>query len=487
MGMNQPRRIFKSTVTLSVSDAAQRAGSILLALAIARMSNAGGLGVYFTAVAYYGLIGIAAGLGAKSYVVREIAKNLSKTGYYFIHLGVMGVLVSLLVVGLVLAALPYLGYSAELATGICVIAVAVPAGVVKTLQRAVFIAHQKVAFVAYTTMAVTAVNVGASVYLMVQGYGVVSLLAVLVVLEYVCVAVYFYLIHRYLAPLSWRFRFAGGLKLLGEMKSFAALSILGALFNRPEVILISLLWSETEVGLYVAALKIVNLCHFLPEIYMTNVFPVLSRSYQESAQKFRFIQDKSIKYLLIISLPLTVGTVVVAQPIIELLYGPGFGASVLPLQILVWALPIQALMAVLWRVLAARNQQNLDLRARVVSIVVRLGGGYLLIASLASVGAAVGVVASLVFNTFLLVRYVNLEGAGLRFSQLGWRCAAAAAGMGVVAWALSRQLQLWAVVPVAVAVYGVLSVVLKVFSSEDLALFRRVREPAVLDSDGPGG
>ncbi len=481
--MNQPQRIFKSTVALTAADLAERAGNILLAFVIARMTHAGGLGIYFGAIAFFGLIAAGGGLGATSFLVREVAKNPSKTGYYVTHLSVMGTAVSLLIAALFLAALPHLGFSAELTTAIGVVIVAVPAAVVKTLQRAVFIAHQRVTFVTYTVIASTLVNFSVCIYLLVQGYGIVSLLATLVILEYASVAVYFYLINRFIAPLSWRFGLTNCIRLLGEIKSFAALSVLGALFTRPEVILLSFLRDEVEVGLYIAALKVVNLCYFLPGVYMTNVFPVLSRSYHESAQKFRFIQDTSIKYLLVVSLPLTVGTVVVAEPIIDLLYGPGFETSVLLLQILMWSLPIQAMTAVLWRVLAARNQQSLDLRARAVGIIVRLGGGYLLISSLASLGASMSVLAGLLVNGLLLVHYVNREGARLQFSRLGWRCALAAMGMGVVAWTLAYKLQLWAVVPLAVAVYAALAVVFRVFSPEDVALFRKTWEPAMIDRD----
>ncbi len=481
--MNQPQRIFKSTVALTAADLSQRTSNILLAFVIARMTHAGGLGIYFGAIAFYGLIAVGGGLGATSFLVREVAKNPSKTSYYVTHLSVMGIAASLLIAAIFLAVLPYLGFSAELAGAISVALVAVPAAVVKILQRAVFIAHQRVGFVTYTVIASTLVNFSVCVYLLVQGYSIVSLVATLVILEYASVAVYFYLIDRFIAPLSWQFSFTDGIRLLGEIKSFAALSVLAALFARPEVILISLLRDEVELGFYIAALKIVSLCYFVPGIYMTNVFPVLSRSYHESTRKFQFIQDKSIKYLLVASLPLTVGTVVVAEPMIDLLYGPGFETSVLLLQILIWSLPIQAVTAVLWRVLAARNQQSLDLRARAISIVVRLGGGYLLISLLASFGASISVLAGLFVNGLLLVHFVNREGARLQFLQLGWRCALAATGMGVVTWTFADKLQLWAVVPLAVAVYAALAVALRVFSPEDFALFRKTWEPAIIDRD----
>jgi O-antigen/teichoic acid export membrane protein len=443
------------------------------------MTDAGGLGVYSSAIAYYSLIALGGSLGATSYVVREIAQDHSRTNHLLTHLSVLGSLVAVLATVVLSLIVTHVGYSADLAIAICVILLATPAAVVKGLQRAVFIAHQKVGHVARVEMLGALCELSISLYLLTQGHSIVSLLVALVIQEYVWAAVYFFLIHRFIAPLSWHLRLVSALKLLVDIKSFAALSILGILFSRPEVILISLLCGEVEVGIYVAALKIVSLWEFVPQVLMTNVFPVLSRSYQESAEKFWFIQSKSIKYLLAVALPLAAGTVVVAGPMIRLLYGPGFDASVVILQILVWTAPLHALMAVLWRVLAAANQQRLDLRARVICLVGRLGGGYLLISAFASLGAAIIVPVSLLVNSLLLVHYVNRQGVRLQLPRLAGRCVLATAGMGLLASGLSDSLQLWALIPLAAAVYALLLVALKVFTPQDLMLFRKVWAPAV--------
>jgi len=479
--MNQARQILKNTVVLTVSDLADRTGNAFLALFISRILHATGLGVYSVALAYYGLIARAGAMGASNFLVREIGKDRSRTNRYVTHLNAAGTVASVVIMAVFLVVLPYLRYSAELSTSMRVIILAIIPGTLKTIQRAVFIAHQRVEFVTYTTLVSRILSVSASLWLLTHGYGVVGLVVVFVIEQYLVVICYFYFINRFIAALHWEFEFSFALVLIREMKTFAALSILAGLFAQPEVILLSLVSDEAEVGFYSAALKVVNLCHFLPQIAMTNVFPVLSHSYHLADRKFRIIQEKSIKYLLAISLPLTAGTIAASESIIDLLYGPGFGPSVAALQVLAWGIPLSALISVFWRVLAARNQQGLDLRARIITIFARMGSGCLLISPLASLGAAMSTTASLLLNALLLARYVNQDGTRLRLLRLGWRCALAAVGMGVVAWSFSHQLQLWALVPLAAALYVLLVLLLKVFSRDDFALFRKLWQPGTAE------
>ncbi len=166
-----------------------------------------------------------------------------------------------------------------------------------------------------------------------------------------------------------------------------------------------------------------------------------------------------------------------ARPIVYLFNGPGFDAAVPILRVLAWSLLLNALNAVLWRVLAARNQQHLDLRTRIVTIVVRLGGSYVFIVALAAYGAAVATVLSLVLNVLMLLYYVNQGAFKLQLVRIGWRSALASAVMGIAVWWVVPSLSLLALIPIAGCVYLGLVYLLNIFSAEDIALFRQVLRP----------
>jgi len=481
--MNQPRQIFKNTVAQTISDLIARGSSILLSFLIARTLHAAGMGIYSTVIAYFGLINEATNMGAVTFLVREIAKNPSKANRYVVHFSVVGTVVSAVVLVLLWVILPYLGYSADLTTSMYIIALAIIPGTLNAVQQSVFVAFQRVEFMTYTTLVSATITIGVSTGLLMYSYGVVGLVVTFVIVQYLVMAVYFFFINRYIVPVRWEFEFSFAIRLIREIKTFAALSVLGGLLAQPEIIILSLVASEEQVGFYSAALKVSNLWLFISQIYMNNVYPVLSRSYYLEDRKFRIIQDKSIKYLLAVSLPLTVGIIATAKPIVNLLYGPGFEPSVLQLQLLACSIPLFFLSAVFWRVLVARGEQDLVLRVRIVTLFTRLGGSYLLTAPLASLGTALSGLANSLFNTVLLGFYVRRRGSPLHLLSLGWRFVLASSVMGALTWALGHQLQLWVLVPLAGVTYTVLVFLLRAFSPDDLALFRRIWQPKV---DGTG-
>src|SRR2546422_11363005 len=105
---------------------------------------------------------------------------------------------------------------------------------------------------------------------------------------------------------------------------------------------------------------------------MTNVYPVLSHAeHVADRNTSRIVLEKSIKYLLAISLPLTAGVIVAARPILTIVYGAGFEPSVQPLRIMTWCVALWSLTSVLWRLLAACNQQHLFLSPQVWRTVAR--------------------------------------------------------------------------------------------------------------------
>jgi O-antigen/teichoic acid export membrane protein len=472
--MVEAREIFKNTAALAAAIVIERASSVFLTLLISRTLYASGLGIYSATLAIYALIANTVEMGSTSFVVREIAQDRSRTNQYVVHLGLMAIVVGTLAILLGVLILPHLGYSAELAMSVSVVVFAVIPGTLNTIQEAVFVAHRRVHFQTYTTLVAALLNTALSLSLLAQGHGIVSLVIAFVATKCLTTISYFFFLSRYVVRLRWEFSWSSSLTLLRKVKMFAASSMLGGLFARPEIIILTFVRGEAHTGYYSAALKLVDLCYLLPDTYMTNVFPALSRSYRHGARKCQNIQKKSVKYLLALSLPVAAAMTVGAEPIIQLLYGPGFQSSVLALRILAWNLPLYCLNGLLWRVLVARGEQSSNVRVQVITACTRLASGYALISAFGYLGAALTTIANLLLHNCLLSLYIKSDGTHLHIVLLGWRFGAIALIMGLVMYALIGQLELWILAPVAAVVYVSLTLLFKAFSREDLDLFWRV-------------
>jgi O-antigen/teichoic acid export membrane protein len=467
--------ILKNTAALGAARVVERSSTVLLSFFVARSLGAAGLGIYSAAMVFFGLISVAAEMGSTNYLVREIAKDRSRTSPYVIHLGLMTIFISLLAIGISWLVVPHLGYSPALAASVYVVILGAIPGTLKAIQEAVFIAHQKVEFITYSTTISAIVYVSLALYCLRRGYGVVSLVASFAIVQYVVALVYFLFLNRFVARLRCKLSLQFALQMIREIRVFAASSLIAAVAARPEIIILTLFKNDAQIGFYSAALRIVDVWQLVPQTYMTNVYPVLSHAeHVADRNTSRIVLEKSIKYLLAISLPLTAGVIVAARPILTIVYGAGFEPSVQPLRMMAWCVALSSLTSVLWRLLAARNQQHLLLRAQVWVTVARVAGGYGFIAWLGVVGAAISTTLSMLVQNLFMEYYVRRDGTRLGVVRLSWRLCIAALGMGLIAGLVVNLLSFWMVVLVAMTFYGALMVLLRAVSFEEVASLRKI-------------
>lgn len=471
---NQPRLIFKNTAALALSRSIDGVITVVLSFFVARRLGAAGLGIYSASIVFYGLIALAAEMGSTNFLMREIARDRSRTNEYLTHLGTMALCGSVIVMAAARFIVPYLGYGPELRACVYVVICATIPGVWRTMQEAVFVAHQRVEFVTYSTLCSAVVNLCTVLLLLKKGFGIVSLVIAFATVQYVVSICYFLFINCCIQRLHWHLHFSTALQLIKGIRAFAGSSILGGLCARPEVFILSLFRNDAQIGFYSAALRLVSVWAVIPQTFMTNVYPVLANAENEGDRdRSQRILNKSLKYLLASSLPLCFGIFAAAGPIMRVLYGPAFAPSVTSLQIMVWTIPLSFISSVLWRLLAARGEQHLVLRAQVVTAIVRLAGGYALIASFAAMGAALSTTLSLTAQNLLLEVYVRRNGTRLQMFRRNWRLFASVLIMGAGTAIFSNRLHIWSLIPLAAVLYVSAALLLKACTAEDVALFRQ--------------
>jgi O-antigen/teichoic acid export membrane protein len=468
-------QVMRNTVALVVARLTERVATLVLALRIAKSLGAEGLGEYSIAMAFYGAISLVGESGTTMYLIREIANEPSRTGVYVVHLAALAVAVSsVLTVGALLI-VPHLGYSHEVATAVSIVVLALLGRTLNSVQEAAFIAHGRTELETITTLVTTSSYVGLSIWLLHTGHGITSLLTSYVAMEYLATAAYFVLISRCITPLPLRFEWPLARQLALEIKSFAGSSALAALLSRPEIIILSLLAGAREVGYYGAAVRVAEVWLFVPQVFMNNIYPLLSRSFHVGDGRFYAIQRRAMRAVLAYTLPLSGGLLAAAPQIVPALFGDKFEPAVGLLRVLGLNITFYALSSIFWRSLAARGRQDLVLRVQLVMILGRVGGGVALVAAFGAIGAAWTASASSVLSFALLAAATRGTGVGTPSPLVAWRFGISAAAMALTIVLLAPSISLLAVVPLAAIVYGGATLLLRAFTSDDLALLRRQR------------
>lgn len=117
----------------------------------------------------------------------------------------------------------------------------------------------------------------------------------------------------------------------------AITQVLGVIYYRIDVIMLSLMKTFSDVGLYAAAYKITEAMNIIPLAIGQSIFPLMSKYHLTSKESLAELYERSILIVMIIGLPIAIGTTVLSEKIILLIYGQKFLFSATALSILVWA------------------------------------------------------------------------------------------------------------------------------------------------------
>jgi O-antigen/teichoic acid export membrane protein len=466
-------RIFKNTLALTIASAGQMVGNVVLFFYLSRLLQAEGLGIYSTIIAVFHTVILGCAV-VNPFIPRELSKDLSKTNKYLIHGSLISLAIAIiLTVGLDLV-VPLLDYLPQTKLGLYIISIAILPEALNVVLFTIFISHQKANYISATSVFIILGRIAISLLALRSGLGVISLVVVYALFSYISLLLNFILLKRNVHSPYWEFEFPFLSKMLVELKYFTGTTGLNMLFSQSEVIILSLIGGETQVGFYNASLKLVTIWAMLPSSYATAFFPVLSSTYEESRDKAEILQNRSLKYLLALAIPLAVGIFITADEVIPLFYGPGFEESIHTLQILAWYLPLAFINMILYRVLYVRGQQHIVFRVQLVSEIFQVGLALSLIPIMGSAGAAWALIGGNLLYNLLSIFFVQRDSVSFQLIKMSWRFILASIIMGVSVWLISVKVSLFITIAIAIAIYGGILWLTHAFSTDDLRLLRQM-------------
>lgn len=182
--------------------------------------------------------------------------------------------------------------------------------------------------------------------------------------------------------------------------------IMAMIYHNFDMIMLGFLKNEKSVGWYNAAYRIADTILTLPSIIIQVSFPTLAKSFLDKDQ-MRETAHSFIKTMFYLGVPIGFGGLIIASPLIYLLYGKDYYNSIIPLQILCWNVTIIFMNTSFNRTLTAWNKQRCVLKAISCGALVNLIGNILLIPKYDMIGASVATV--LAETTVLFYSFFELK------------------------------------------------------------------------------
>lgn len=477
-------RIVKNGIALIVARITVSLGTFLLVIFVSRSLDVEGFGIYSTVLTFYATLEIFASLGFTNYIPREVGRSPEHAGEYLSHSVIAAVGSGLLLLTLAHFITPYLGYNDITVAGIRISLLALVPAALISVSQSFLIAYEKAEYITLLNFFEVTTRVVSSIYLLYLGYGVLSVIMVFCLLRYISLGCYAFILLRQIGHLHWNFDYGFFRHFVKDLAVFSALIVAGGLFTTIDTLALSLIKNETAVGIYNAGARLVSVWSIIPASIMNAALPSLSRLYRNARGRFEMLVEKSLRYLSLVVFPLVIGTTVVADEIVTMLYGESFAETAVVLRLLIWSLIPLFLDDALWRVLLASDYETFTLRVTVINLLIMIVLCVILIPPLGYIGAGLVVNLVLLLEAGAYAAQVQMHVTKIRYHQVALKPLVASLAMGLVALVLKAYLPLAAVIFISVLIYCIAAFLLRATSfHEIISLWKQVRPETSYELD----
>ena len=140
---------------------------------------------------------------------------------------------------------------------------------------------------------------------------------------------------------------------------FAVTGGLGFLLTNADVLIISWLKTASDVGIYGAAIRIIQIFYLVPMIFQFSTLPLLARlAANRDTEKFRNALERVVSVIFVASIPLAIGGFVVGTEVMRLVFGAAYASGGLSLKILMLTMLVDFPAAVISNAIFAYDHQK---------------------------------------------------------------------------------------------------------------------------------
>ena len=381
------RTVAQNALILTTLKLVSPALSMLVIVALSRTLGSDGLGRYTLALTYLNFITTVTPFGLNALLMREGARDLARLPALFANSVTLTFGLSLASLPALVAISHLLGYDVTTRYTLYAIGLAVVPATLLVLFDGIFVSRQRTAFIGYYTAAEVAVRVGGAALSLFMGYGIMAVVAAQVAGQWAALLVAATLAAKLGAPLRPAVDRAVMRQLLRTGPTFLSISVFSALFWRIDVILLSSFGTLQQVGIYGAAYRIVDMIRLLPQTVCLSVYPLVSQAAAD-VSRLATIGRSTIRLLWMMSLPVVVGGMLVAEPLLVATVGEDFRGGGPVLSVLLWTVLPYTLIRYHAYVIQAVNRERVDLMLNVVMSAVAVLANVLLVPTYGALGAA---------------------------------------------------------------------------------------------------
>ncbi len=335
--MSTAQKIAKNTTALFSSQIISYTLLFFASIYMARYLGTEGFGILSLALAISGIYAIFADLGLNTFTVREVSKNKSLSDKYLANISMIKIFLAFLTIFVTYLTVTLVHYPLETSLVIYTVILSVILTSFTGVFNSIFQAHEKMEYQSVSNILNGAIMLGIVWFAVTNNLGLLTF-AIIYLISSIIILVYSIVVYLLKFHTS---KFEVDLKFwkptITEAWPFGLSGLFAMIFVWVDSFLLSIMVGNAPVGIYNAAYKIITVLLFIPVIFNTVIFPLMSKFSASKEDSLKNTLQKYFKLMLIVAIPMGVGITLLSDKIILLIYGPGYTGSIIALQILIWA------------------------------------------------------------------------------------------------------------------------------------------------------
>ena len=440
----------------------------LAAIAImARYLDQAGFGQYTTIITFLSFFGIMADFGLTLVTAQMVSEPEAGRAAVLNNLFSLRLVSAVIFLGLAPLAVLFFPYDAIVKLGVAVASLsfffaALNQILVGWFQKNLTMAVVSAAEVASRIILLAGVVLAASLNL-----GLLSIMVVTVLSSLISFLIHYWFSRRSI-KITWQIDLAVWRRIIDKAWPIGLTIFFNLIYLRADILILSLLKSQSDVGIYGATYKVIDVLTTLPFMFAGLVLPILTVAWtQGNAEKFNKMLQRSLDAMFILAIPLIAGAQITAQPLMVLVAGQNFAAAGKVLKILILAIGFIFIGCLLAHAVIALDKQKKVIGAYIFTALTSLAGYLIFIPSHSYFGAAWVTVYSeaaiALFSFYMIRKYSQFQ---FNFSIL-FKALAAALIMVLSIYWLIGQFNLLIIISLAAFIYSASLFLLKGVNKED--------------------
>lgn len=430
-------------------------------------------GIFGSAVSFAALFGIIIDFGLQPYLVRAISTDFENEHKYLDNAVSLKLFLSVLYILAVFFALIILGWSSKLITITLLISFE---NLIKSYHSVLFSsfqAHEKMKYQAITN---TILNILTLVFIIIvtfTDFALTGIAIAYIIANFIALVYELYALkkHTILPKLSFDFSFYKVLLKAGL--PFALTGLFYSIYYSIDLVMITQFSTTYATGLYNSAYKLIIVLTLFYTIYSSVIFPVMSKLFKNEKDLLNFSFNKSIKYLTLVTIPISVFTMFYGYDLIGI-YGAEYIEAGGVLKILIWTVCFLFVNGACSLILNASHQEYSVTKIYTIAALFNIVLNLFLIPKYSVYGASFSTVLSeiliLILELYMLKKINQLPDRHLIYDII--KICVASTILGIVLYALN--LNLWIAMIVSIIVYFIAIFILRIIDNDDKLIIKQI-------------